>query len=296
MSFWHTDAHCPPRLHAMSAEQWKQHVDSNHAHYRKDCATCVMSRGVGRQHRRVHHPEAYVLTADVAGPLSPGLDPTSKGTLGKNLRYLMVAKYLVPKQFVEEFSGRPPPSDDGVGPSSTVSPLSEEQQKDLKELFGEEDVAEVENQLPIVEVIDGPAYEEEHREIDPDEVAEYEPSEVENADEETKDQPPSTADVTMPQGDCVHPEFTYLTFAAALPNNQSSTVKGRSRMWCCIYRCMGYLSTDSTLIVGSSTTTDSEIGYGSRECMQRGRNPAYHKKMDMQSPRLGGSKTERGRC
>ena len=225
MSFWHTDAHCPPRLHAMSAEQWKQHVDSNHAHYRKDCATCVMSRGVGRQHRRVHHPEAYVLTADVAGPLSPGLDPTSKGTLGKNLRYLMVAKYLVPKQFVEEFSGRPPPSDDGVGPSSTVSPLSEEQQKDLKELFGEEDVAEVENQLPVVEVIDGPAYEEEHREIDPDEVAEYEPSEVENADEETKDQPPSTADVTMLQGDCVHPEFTYLTFAAALPNNQSSTVK-----------------------------------------------------------------------
>ncbi|OLP97425.1 Retrovirus-related Pol polyprotein from transposon TNT 1-94 [Symbiodinium microadriaticum] len=286
MSFWHTDAHCPPRLHAMSAEQWKQHVDSNHAHYRKDCATCVMSRGVGRQHRRVHHPEAYVLTADVAGPLSPGLDPTSKGTLGKNLRYLMVAKYLVPKQFVEEFSGRPPPSDDGVGPSSTVSPLSEEQQKDLKELFGEEDVAEVEKQLPIVEVIDGPAYEEEHREIDPDEVAEYEPSEVENADEETKDQPPSTADVTMPQGDCVHPEFTYLTFAAALPNNQSSTVKGRSRMWCCIYRCMGYLSTDSTLIVGSSTTTDSEIGYGSRECMQRGRNPAYHKKMDMQASGL----------
>ncbi|OLQ05641.1 Retrovirus-related Pol polyprotein from transposon TNT 1-94 [Symbiodinium microadriaticum] len=225
MSFWHTDAHCPPRLHAMSAEQWKKHVDSNHAQYRKDCATCVMSRGVGRQHRRVHHPEAYVLTADVAGPLSPGLDPTSKGALGKNLRYLMVAKYLVPKQFVEEFSGRSPPSDDGVGPSPEASPMSEEQQKDLKDLFGEEDVAEVENQLPIVEVIDGPAWEEEQRELDPDEVAEYEPSEVENDDEEVKDQLPDPTDITMLEGDCVRPEFTYLTFAAALPNNQSSTVK-----------------------------------------------------------------------
>ena len=56
-----------------------------------------MGRGIGRQHRRVHHPEAHVLTADVAGPLSPGLDSTSKGMLGRNLKYLMVAKYMVPQ-------------------------------------------------------------------------------------------------------------------------------------------------------------------------------------------------------
>ena len=37
------------------------------------------------------------LTADVAGPLSPGLDSISKGMLGRNLKYLMVAKYMVPQ-------------------------------------------------------------------------------------------------------------------------------------------------------------------------------------------------------
>ena len=97
VSFWDKDPRCTPRLCAMTPMKWKEHVDSNHRVYRRDCAACVMGRGVGRQHRRVHHPEAYVLTADVAGPLSPGLDPTSKGTMGKNLRYLLVAKYLVPQ-------------------------------------------------------------------------------------------------------------------------------------------------------------------------------------------------------
>ena len=164
-------------------------------------------------------------TADVAGPLSPGLDPTSKGTLGKNLRYLMVAKYLVPKQFVEEFSGRPPPEDDGVGGGSGVSPLTEEQQRDLKQLFGEEQVAQVEGQLPVVEVLDVPTFEEEAREFEADEVAEYEPSEPGPGDGDPEEAPTGTADVTMMEGDCVHPELTYLVFAAALPNNQSSTVK-----------------------------------------------------------------------
>ena len=200
-------------------------MESNHAQYRKDCATCVMSRGLGRQHRRVHHPESYVLTADVAGPLSPGLDPTSKGTLGKNLRYLMVAKYLVPKQFVEEFSGRSPPEDDGVGGGPGVSPLTEEQQRDLKELFGEEQVAQVESQLPVVEVLDVPTFEEEARELDADEVAEYEPSEPGPGEGEPEELPTGTANVTMLEGDCIHPELTYLVFAAALPNNQSLTVK-----------------------------------------------------------------------
>ena len=59
-SFWEKDARCAPRLYnAMTPAMWKEHVNSNHAVYRKTCATCVMGRGIGRQHRRVHHPEAH---------------------------------------------------------------------------------------------------------------------------------------------------------------------------------------------------------------------------------------------
>ena len=117
LSFWDRDPRCAPRLprlQAFTPEQWKEHVNSNHAVYRRDCATCVTSRGTGKQHRRVHHPDSYVLTADVAGPLSPGLDPTSKGTMGRNLRYILIAKYVVPKQYIAMFSGKEPPADDGV--------------------------------------------------------------------------------------------------------------------------------------------------------------------------------------
>ena len=114
LSFWERDARSAPRIRAMTPEKWKEHVDSNHAVYRKDCLTCVMGRGIGRQHRRIHHPEAFVLTADVAGPLSPGLDSTSKGTLGKNLKYLLVVKYIVPKAFVRDYSGKEPPKDHGI--------------------------------------------------------------------------------------------------------------------------------------------------------------------------------------
>ena len=50
----------------------------------------------------------------IAGPLLPGLDPTSKGTMGKNLRYLLAAKYMAPKTFVEAMAGREPPDDHGM--------------------------------------------------------------------------------------------------------------------------------------------------------------------------------------
>ena len=114
LNFWSRDAICAPRVMAMSPAQWRAHVNGNHAEYRRDCAVCVASRGVGRQHRKVHHPQSYVLTADVAGPLNPGLDATSKGTMGRNLRYLLVAKYLVPTSYLEDFSGKTPPEDNGV--------------------------------------------------------------------------------------------------------------------------------------------------------------------------------------
>ncbi|CAE7233290.1 RE1 [Symbiodinium sp. CCMP2592] len=228
LSLWDRDPRCAPRLprvQAMSAAQWKQHVDSNHEVFRKDCVTCVTSRGTGRQHRKVHHPDCYVLTADVAGPIAPGLDPTSKGTTGRNLKYLLVAKYLVPKSYIEQFSGCQPPEDDGV-------PLESREDKEPDELFpelfgedvwrkSEEEVVDLDVEVKHVPDHGDPALLDDLEELD------YEPSvsgeEEQEKEEVPDDLPPGNA--ALQQGDTMAPEMTYLTFAMGLPNNQSSTVK-----------------------------------------------------------------------
>ena len=237
LTFWHKDPLTTPRLQAMSAEQWRKHVEDNHMVYRRDCATCVMARGTGKQHRRVHHPESYVLTSDIAGPLTPGLDATSKGTMGRNLKYLMVAKYMVPRSFVEASVGHTPPDDNGLQagttkPSSAPSgkeeeqqALTQEQEEQLKEVFGDD-------QLPLsgdegdrrVEVTQLP----EHMPlelVEEEEGVVREPSEAEDEDEDAKFEEGLVKDVTMQNGDCISPDMTYLIFAAPLPNSQSATVK-----------------------------------------------------------------------
>ena len=239
LSFWHTDSRCTPRLRAMTPVQWQKHVASNHADYRRDCATCVMARGSGRQHRRVHHPETYVLTADVAGPLTPGLDSTSKGTLGKNLKYLLVAKYLVPKAYVEAFSGRAPPLDDGIPKDKDEKEPKPEEKPGVvvpeedEDLFGDmfDGGLDEKKIVQAAEVVAFPDDEDllEARALDIEE--EYYPSDPEHEEEdkaevvepdETQQQP---GDITMQEGDCIPPECTYLTFATALPNNQSRTIR-----------------------------------------------------------------------
>ncbi|CAE7302454.1 unnamed protein product, partial [Symbiodinium microadriaticum] len=227
LSFWDREPHCAPRLRAFTPEQWKQHVDSNHEVYRKDCVTCVTARGTGRQHRRVHHPESYVLTADVAGPLSKGLDPTSKGTMGKNLKYLLVAKYMVPKEYVQLHSGVYPPDDDGCEPIPRGEPdLSQKEQDELlRELFGDED-AKAGNEEPdpveVIELPEGAGITAEELE----ECREYELSEPEETDEPAQvEAPAESRDQVMANGDCKPPELTYLIFAVGLENNQSATVK-----------------------------------------------------------------------
>ncbi|CAE7251123.1 unnamed protein product [Symbiodinium sp. CCMP2592] len=105
LRFWSHSPRVAPSLHALSAEQWKRHVQSNHSDYQKDCLTCVMGRGTGRRHARVRHPDMFTLTVDVAGPVKPGLDVSSKGTMGKGLRYMMVAKYTFPKEYVKGYTG-----------------------------------------------------------------------------------------------------------------------------------------------------------------------------------------------
>ena len=133
LTFWDRASYQYPMVRAMTPAQWRAHVNDNHQDYRRDCLTCVLARGTGHRHRRVRHPDSYVLTADLAGPLKPGLDPTSKGKMGRGLKYMLVAKYIVPKEFIKVVSGKDPPRDDGEGRAGAPT---KEAEKIGEELFG----------------------------------------------------------------------------------------------------------------------------------------------------------------
>ena len=237
VGIWYQEGRCVPRVSAMTPAKWKQRVESNHAEYRRDCATCVMARGVGRQHRKVHHPESYTLTSDVAGPLNPGLDATSKGAMGKNLRYLLVAKYLVPKMFVENIAGKHPPDDHGVTrdkqgqakPEDSIVSLPEGDLQTIEEFFKEHKDGKSREPEPISVGVLNMAGEDPFEEIEAEEEPSYEPSyeppDVEDEDEDVQGGSDRIPDVLMQQGDCEAPAMTYLTFSTALPNNRSGTVR-----------------------------------------------------------------------
>ena len=114
LTFWSNQPREAPALRAMTPAQWKQHVDAGHINYNRECLTCVMGRGTGRRHGRIRHPEMFTLTLDLAGPVQPGLDVTSKGTMGKGLRYLLAAKFTLPKEFVKAYTGKNPPPESGL--------------------------------------------------------------------------------------------------------------------------------------------------------------------------------------
>ena len=229
LSFWHKEPHRAPMISMMTPSQWKEHVDSNHEVYKKECATCVTSRGTGAQHRRVHHPDTYVLTADVAGPITKGLDPTSKGTMGKNLRYLLVAKYMVPKQYLQLYTGRKPPDDDGLeGSPEEAGAEDTGAGAGLEDLF--EDILVVgPEDHDVVEVYQIPEAPSGELDAELEEEIEDEPVLQDEGDDilspEGEEQPTSRVDTVMQGGDCTPPEMTYLTFAVGLPNNQSATIK-----------------------------------------------------------------------
>ncbi|CAE7246280.1 unnamed protein product, partial [Symbiodinium necroappetens] len=164
LSFWAREPHSTPRLRVMTPAQWKEHINSNHEVYKKECATCVTSRGTGAQHRRVHHPEAYVLTADVAGPIAKGLDPTSKGTMGKN---------LVPKDYLKLYTGRDTPEKHGEEEEPGTTQDAEDGFEDLfenKPVEAEEADAEEVEVHRVPEVLNKDLAEL------PSDVEEYEPS------------------------------------------------------------------------------------------------------------------------
>ncbi|CAE7250766.1 ATG18, partial [Symbiodinium sp. CCMP2456] len=83
------------RLEDMSEKelkQWAKHVRDGHVPFNKRCRTCVVNAGLGRPHRKVLVPSAYVLSVDVAGPFrTRGIDADGK------YRYALVGSYCMPR-------------------------------------------------------------------------------------------------------------------------------------------------------------------------------------------------------
>ena len=69
---------------------WTEHIGNGHVPFRRDCKQCQIASARDRPHRRVNHPQPYVLSLDLAGPMKKGFID------GKACRYLMVA-YTWPK-------------------------------------------------------------------------------------------------------------------------------------------------------------------------------------------------------
>ena len=95
-----------PRMLRMSAEQWREHVQRGHLPFRADCSVCVQAGATGRSHSRVEHPSAFVLSADLAGPVKiGGTDPDARGVHPRKYKYIFAAKLRIPKSFAEDGRG-----------------------------------------------------------------------------------------------------------------------------------------------------------------------------------------------
>eukprot|EP00435_Cladocopium_sp_Y103_P029326 s3762_g7.t1 len=68
-----------PRVQALgpvALEQWRRHFLNDHMPARRDCAQCVRAQAKSKPHRRIQHPDAYTLSMDLSGKLSPAKDVT----------------------------------------------------------------------------------------------------------------------------------------------------------------------------------------------------------------------------
>ena len=83
-----------PKVQALSAvalEQWRRHFLNDHMPARRDCVQCVRAQARSKPHKRVQHAEAFTLSVDLSGKLSPGDDQGVKGC-----RYILVGCYTMP--------------------------------------------------------------------------------------------------------------------------------------------------------------------------------------------------------
>ena len=63
----------------------------DHLPARRDCSHCLRAQGRSRPHKRVEHPEAFTLSLDLSGKLTPGKDQEPG-----NYKFLLVGVYTYP--------------------------------------------------------------------------------------------------------------------------------------------------------------------------------------------------------
>ncbi|OLP79397.1 Gag-Pol polyprotein [Symbiodinium microadriaticum] len=94
------------RMTEAEREKWRKHIASHHIPFRKDCLQCVMSGGLGLQHRRVKRPTMYALAFDLAGPFKE----LGRDDRGGKYKCVLVAGLRVPD------AALPSPREDKVKP------------------------------------------------------------------------------------------------------------------------------------------------------------------------------------
>ena len=95
-------------LTSAEREEWRSHIMRGHVPYRRDCKFCVEGAGLGIQHRRVKHPQAYTLSVDLFGPMSGDEKGRDEQSVSANphLRFGLVGAFRFPKSIL---SRQPPP-------------------------------------------------------------------------------------------------------------------------------------------------------------------------------------------
>ena len=130
-------------------EMWKNHVQNNHRPFHRRCRTCVVSKGTGRIHRRVHHPDVHCLSLDIMGPFrAKSGDPNHR-----DYRYMPVGTYTMPKMTGDSEEDKP----QSFEPEDVPQAVIEDEQAD--------DSGERDDQLQ-----EAPPDEEEWDELDPVEL------------------------------------------------------------------------------------------------------------------------------
>ncbi|CAJ1347644.1 unnamed protein product, partial [Effrenium voratum] len=93
---------------------WAERLANGHTPYRRDCRVCQEASAQGRAHRRIAHPQAHILSVDLAGPLRRGHDID-----GKSCRYFLMGAYTLPRGGKEEVWDE---EIDGLAPGSWKVP------------------------------------------------------------------------------------------------------------------------------------------------------------------------------
>ena len=85
------ETECPEITPSLGRMSWADHIRAGRVPFRRDCATCQRAAARQRPHYRNKHPEAYVLSLDLAGPYKRGWDIN-----GDMSRFLLVGAYTWP--------------------------------------------------------------------------------------------------------------------------------------------------------------------------------------------------------